>query len=116
MSGGGRLEAVRSSAIRAIGKALRVYETTTSRNPIAIDPKKTVSTIELSMEPTRLISRLLPLTRSALIPRYTPRTHHRFPSTFPAVRAMSTSLQEKLDALQNYSACDVCIASMEAGL
>ncbi|KAL3477150.1 hypothetical protein BJX99DRAFT_246453 [Aspergillus californicus] len=35
------------------------------------------------------------------------------PPAFPASRAMSTSIQEKLDALRNYSACDVSDALLK---
>ncbi|KAL2852444.1 hypothetical protein BJY01DRAFT_232644 [Aspergillus pseudoustus] len=44
--------------------------------------------------------------------RYTSRVPLRF-SAFPAPRAMSTSLQEKLNSLQNYSACDVSDALLK---
>ncbi|KAL3461433.1 hypothetical protein BJX64DRAFT_277904 [Aspergillus heterothallicus] len=56
---------------------------------------------------------LLPLSRSTIVARYTSSTPLRFSSAFPAPRAMSTSLQEKLDALQSYSACDVSDALLK---
>ncbi|KAL4865857.1 hypothetical protein BDV12DRAFT_187853 [Aspergillus spectabilis] len=37
----------------------------------------------------------------------------RSPAIFPASRTMSTSIQEKLDILQNYSACDVSDALLK---
>ncbi|KAJ0424503.1 hypothetical protein BJY00DRAFT_299244 [Aspergillus carlsbadensis] len=59
------------------------------------------------------LKELAPLTRPVIVPRYTQRISFRSPSTFPAPRAMSASLQEKLDALQNHSACDVSDALLK---
>ncbi|KAL2819534.1 hypothetical protein BJX63DRAFT_418871 [Aspergillus granulosus] len=56
---------------------------------------------------------LLPLSRPTIVPQHTLRSPIQFSSAFPAPRTMSTSLQEKLDALQKYSACDVSDALLK---